>query len=275
MRIIRMNYHNQTRPRRPSSRYNPSLSLLTTNIWIQVKPPLRINRNPLPRPLQCLIIQIGINNILTLFRLAENLRTRVRNQTMSVRMVRRTHIACRTAHRHVHLVIDSTRPRKQRPVQGTGSQVECTGVDEQESTLACSDHGCFGKADVIADGQPDPTIFRQIDNSQLVSRRKHLALLERDLARYIDIKQMRLAMSPDQRPARREHKRGIIVFLRGRVEFGDTPADKIRFSFCGDRRERVEGGGLFLCGRRGEQGFGVFGKVRRAVGGVETFGEDD
>lgn len=261
MRMIHMKYHNQVRLPRTCPHYNPNLSLLTTNIRIQVKPPLRINRNPLPRPLQRLIIQIRINNILTLLRLAENLRTRVRNQTMSVRMVLRTRIPCRTAHCHIHLVIDSTRPRKQRPVQGTGSQVECTGVNEQERTLARSDHGCFGEADVIANRQPDLSILREIDNSQLIPRRKHLTLLERDLAGDINIEKMRLAMRPDQRPARREHKRGIVIFLRGRVEFGDTPAHKIRFSFCGDGRERVEGGGLFLCGRGGEQGFGVFREV--------------
>lgn len=37
----------------------------------------------------------------------------------------------------------------------------------------------------------------------------------------------------------------------------------------------MEGGRLRGGGRRREQGFGVLGKVLRAVGRVEAFGEDD
>lgn len=82
-------------------------------------------------------------------------------------------------------------------------------------------------------------------------------------------------MRADQRTTRGEDQRGIVVLLRGGIEFWNTSAYKIRFCFCGDGGERMEGRGLLLGGRGREQGFGIFGEVLCAVGGVEAFGEDN
>lgn len=72
-----------------------------------------------------------------------------------------------------------------------------------------------------------------------------------------------------------EEEAGVVVFLRGGGVLWDGAAEEIGFCFGGEGGEGVVGGGLRR-GRGGrEQGFGVFGEVLAAVGGIEAFGEDD
>jgi hypothetical protein len=86
---------------------------------------------------------------------------------------------------------------------------------------------------------------------------------------------VRLAVGADQGARWREDQRGIVIFLGGGFQFWDTAADQVGIGLGGDRGERVEGGGLFLRGRGGEQSLGVFGEVCGAVGGVEALRQDD
>ncbi|KAJ8124510.1 hypothetical protein O1611_g9129 [Lasiodiplodia mahajangana] len=72
-------------------------------------------------------------------------------------------------------------------VQRAGRQVEGARVDEGESAAARGDHGELGEAHVVADGDGDAPIARQVDERQLVPRRQHVALPERDLAGYVDV----------------------------------------------------------------------------------------
>lgn len=72
-----------------------------------------------------------------------------------------------------------------------------------------------------------------------------------------------------------EEEGGVVVLFCGGYVFGDAAAEEVGFGFGGEGGEGVVGGGLIFGGRVREQGFGVFGEVLAAVGGVEAFWEDD
>ena len=116
---------------------------------------------------------------------------------MAVRLITSLQIPGRTTHSHIHLVIDSPGPRQQRPMQWTGGGIERARIDQQERTLARSDHGGFRKPDVVADGEPDLAIFREFDERQLVPRGEHLALFEGDLAGDVDVEEVCFAVGAD------------------------------------------------------------------------------
>lgn len=66
----------------------------------------------------------------------------------------------------------------------------------------------------------------------------------------------------------------MVFFRRGDI-FGDAAAEEVGACFGGHGGKGVVGGRLLLGGGTREKGLGVGGKVLRAVGGVEAFGQDD
>lgn len=72
-------------------------------------------------------------------------------------------------------------------MQRTGGGVEGTWINQQESVLASGDHRCLGETDVVANGQANLSILRQINHCQLIAWREYLALLELDLAWDVDV----------------------------------------------------------------------------------------
>lgn len=153
---------------------------------------------------------------------------------MAVSVIRRIHVPCRTTHRHKDLVIRSPSASQQGPVKRAGGHIKGTGVDQHEGAFPGRDHSRLGKANVVADGQPDFAVLREIDDGQLVPRGEDVALLELDLARDVDVEEMRLAVGADQGAGGGEDQRGIVVFVRRGLEFGDTPADEVGFGVGGD-----------------------------------------
>lgn len=168
-------------------------------------------------------------------------------------------------------------------MQRTGGQVERTGVDERECSLARCDHGWLGEAYVVADGHCHAAVLGEIDNRRLRSRGENLGLLECDLTRDIDVEEMHFAVGVEQGARGREDKTGVIVFVgrpsRGgrvlRVSFGDRTTDQVGVCLLSHSGESMEGWGLLGCGRGGEQRLRVTGEMLRAVGRVEALGEDD
>ena len=82
-------------------------------------------------------------------------------------------------------------------------------------------------------------------------------------------------MRRNESPRRGEDERCVVVFLGFWRKFGNTTPDQIGLCFCGDRRESVEGRGLFFRGWRWEEGFRVLGEVLGAVWRVEALGENN
>lgn len=124
---------------------------------------------------------------------------------MAIGMVGGIHIPRRAAHGHIDLVIYRTCPSQQRPVERTGGCIEGAGVDQQERTLPGGNHGSLGEANVVADGQADLAVLREINHGKLIAGREDIALLELDLAGDVDVEQMGLAMGTDQRARRGEN----------------------------------------------------------------------
>lgn len=77
-------------------------------------------------------------------------------------------------------------------------------------------------------------------------------------------------MRCQQLALRRKEQRSVVIFFRRRYILRDTSAEHVCIRLGGEGGQGMERRGLFLRGWRGEQGFGVFGKVSGAVGGVEA-----
>ena len=154
-------------------------------------------------------------------------------------------------------------------------QVERPGVQEQEAALARGDGGEFGEADVVADGEGDLAVRGDVDHRHFVPGGQDVGLLERDLARYVDVEQVHLSVRGQQVAPGREEQGRVVVFLRGLDVFRYAAAEQVAFALDGQLGQGVEARRL-LPGRRGRlQRLGVGGEVLAAVGGVEAFREDD
>lgn len=219
---------------------NYLFGILAAHIRVHIEPPLGIDRDTLSSIHDSLIIQIGIDDGLLLLRLGHNLRAGINDQAVTVGMVSCLEVTRRTAQSHIGLIVDCTSPAQKRPVQRPSGGVESARINKQESALARGNHRGLGESDVIANGEADFPVFRQIDNCQLIAWREHIALLERDLAGDINVKHVRLAVGADQGARGREDQRGIVVFIGIWFQFRNTSTDEVRFCFGGDRRERVE-----------------------------------
>lgn len=92
------------------------LDIPLTNIRIHIKPPLFINRNPLPNLLNHLGLKISIHNLLGLPSLRQKLRPGIRNQAVTPCGVIGIHISSWAAETNVDLIIHRPRPSQQWPV---------------------------------------------------------------------------------------------------------------------------------------------------------------
>lgn len=79
-------------------------------------------------------------------------------------------------------------------MQRPGGQVESARVQQQETAPARGDGGEFGETDVVANGEGDPAIGRDVDQGQFVPGGQHVRFPEGDFARYVDVEQMQLSM---------------------------------------------------------------------------------
>ena len=152
---------------------------------------------------------------------------------MPPRVVTRLHVPRGTAQAHVHLVVDRPRPRLQLPVQGARRQVEGAGVEEEEAAPAGGDGGELGEADVIADGEGDFAVGGQVDQGQFVAGGQDVGFAEGDFARYVDVKEVDLAVRGEKVPRGREEQGRVVVFLGGLDVFGYTAAEQVAFALDG------------------------------------------
>lgn len=76
--------------------------------------------------------------------------------------------------------------------------VESPRINEQESAFSRCYHGELRESYIIADSQPDFSIFGQIEDGDFVAGRENIALFERDLARYVNIEQVGFPVCGDQ-----------------------------------------------------------------------------
>ena len=118
-------------------------------------------------------------------------------------------------------------------MQSPRRQVESAGVQEQETTLARGDGGEFGEADVVADCEGDSAVGGDVDERQFVPRGEDVGFPEGDLAGYVYVEQVHLAMRSQQVPPGREEQGGVVVFLRGFHIFGDAATEQVAFALEG------------------------------------------
>ena len=249
--------------------------LTLTDIGIHIEPPLRINRYPLPRLLNLPPAQLRIHDLLPFPGLAHDARVRIHHHAVPPRVISRLHVPRRAAQAHVHLVVHGAGPGLQLPVQGARRQVEGAGVQEQETAPAGGDGGEFGEADVVADGEGDLAVRGEVDQGQFVAGGQDVGFAEGDLARYVDVEEVDLAVRGEEVPLGREEQGRVVVSLGGLDVFGYAAAEQVAFALDGQLGEGVEARGLLFGRRGGLEGLGVGGEVLAAVGGVEAFGEDD
>lgn len=203
------------------------LHIPRADVRIYIKSSLGVDRDPRSRSFDSVTAQICVNDILLVLQLPQDLGIRTGDKTMTPSVVGGRHVPGGTAHGHVDLVVHGSRASEQRPVEGTSGQVEGAWIYKQERAFACGNHGGLGESDVVADGKPDLAILRQVNDGDLVPGRQHLALLESNLARDVDVKQVCLAMASDQRSGGREHERCVVVFLRGGLDFRDAASNQV------------------------------------------------
>lgn len=127
-------------------------------------------------------------------------------------------------------------------MQFASSEVECTRIDQQESSLSCSDHCQFGETNVIADGNSNLSILWQIDQSNLVPRTQNLAFLEPDLAWNIDIEQVDLSVCFQQLSIWAKDEGCVVVLIRIGEVLGDAATNQVGFRLFGESGQGVEGG---------------------------------
>ena len=160
-------------------------------------------------------------------------------------------------------------------MQGAGREVEGARVEQEEAAVAGGDGGEFGEADVVADGEGDFAVRRDVDESEFVARGEDVGFSKGDFARDVDVEEVDFAVGGYEGTVGGEEEGGVVVFLGGGDIFGDTTAEEVGFGFLGERGEGVEGGGLVLCWGGREEGLGVGGEVLASVRGVEAFGQDN
>ena len=138
------------------------------------------------------------------------------------------------------------------------------------------DGGEFGEPDVVADGNGDFAVFREVADRELVSGTEGIAFFECDLAGDVDVEEVDFAVFGDHFAGGGEHHAGVMVILGVGDVFGNGAAEDVCVAdFLGHFMEHVVRGGLGLGRRVGEEGFGVGGEEGCAVRGVEAFWEDD
>lgn len=283
------NRSNITKPHplfRPLRLVEADLALI--DIRIDIEPSLRIYGDVPPRLGDLRAVELPEHDILALPGLDDDPRHGVDDQAVAPGVVGRAHVARGAAQRDVALVVEGAPLGQQAPVQRARDQVEGARVDEGEGAAARGDHGELGEAHVVADGDGDAAVTRQVHERQPVAPRQHLALAERDAARDVDVEEVHLAVAREQRAVGPEDEGRVVVFLAlalalassvffffPRFRFGDRAADEEDAGLGGHGRQRVEGRRLLGRGRGREEGLGVRGEVVASVGRVEALGQHD
>ena len=146
-------------------------------------------------------------------------------------------------------------------MQGPRGKVEGARVDEGKGTLAGGDGSQLGKADVVADGDSDAAVPGKVDEGELVTRAENVGLVEADLAGYVNVEEVDLAVGSQEGTVRAKGEGGVVVFLGAGVEFGDGAADEEDLVVPGHLAQGVEGGRRGLRFGRRQKDFGVVGEV--------------
>ena len=90
-----------------------------------------------------------------------------------------------------YLIINRSAAHQQLPVSRTRGHVECARVVEHHAALLLIQIGHLGKSNVVADADANLAVLG-VNYRQLIARTQVRALLERDLARYVNVKQVNL-----------------------------------------------------------------------------------
>ncbi len=253
----------------------PDLALV--DIRVDIEASLRGDGDSLPRLVDPGAVQFPGDDGLGFFGLDDDLGHGVDDEAVAPGVVGGGRVARGAAQRDVALVVHGAGLALQAPVQGAGGGVEGARVDEGEGAAARGDGGQLGEPHVVADGHGDAPVPGEVHQRQLVARRQHVALAERDLARDVDVEEVHLAVGGQQCAVGPEHERRVVVFLRPvpLLGLGDGAAHEEHLRLGGHGRQGVEGRRLVARGRRGQEGLGIRGEVVASVGRVEALGQHD
>lgn len=82
-------------------------------------------------------------------------------------------------------------------MQSPRREVEGPGVQQQEAALAGRDGRQLGEANVVANGDGDLTVGRDVDQSDLVAGGEDVRFAEGDLAGDVDVEEVDLAVGSE------------------------------------------------------------------------------
>lgn len=112
-------------------------------------------------------------------------------------------------------------------------QVERAGVQEQEAALAGGDGGEFGEADVVADGEGDRAVGRDVDEGEFAAGGEDVGFAKGDFAGDVDVEEVHFPVRGEEGSLGGEQERGVVVFLRGRHILGYATAEQVAFALDG------------------------------------------
>lgn len=110
-------------------------------------------------------------------------------------------------------------------MHGARGQVECTRIEEEESSLAGGDSGGFGEADVVADAQTDAAIVGQVEDGDFVAGGEDVGFAEGDLAGDGDVEEVEFAVGGEEVALGGEEEGGVVVFGGSGVVLGNAAAE--------------------------------------------------
>ena len=84
------------------------------------------NRDALTHFVQFVVVDIGVDNCLVVFRFSQHFGPRIDHNAVSIRMICGRLVASGRNHRYIQLIVNSTRSRKQLPMQWTCGCIERT-----------------------------------------------------------------------------------------------------------------------------------------------------
>ncbi|TLD31523.1 hypothetical protein PspLS_02697 [Pyricularia sp. CBS 133598] len=251
------------------------------DVRIDIEPPLIPERDPRPGPFNSLRVQVCVDDGLDVVGLAQDLGHGVGDEAVAPGVVGRLEVPGRAAERDVELVVDGPGARQQLPVQRTRRHVEGARVQQRKGAPACRDGGQLREPYVVADGHAHLAVGGKVHDGHVVAGGEHVRLSERDLARYVNVEEVDLAVG-GQQVARGGEDEGRVVVLPVLVvtacavdQLRDGAGDEVGARLLGHVGQGVVARTLLPGRWGGEQGLGVRWEVVAAVGRVEALWQQD
>mmetsp|Transcript_11779 Transcript_11779/g.24715 ORF Transcript_11779/g.24715 Transcript_11779/m.24715 type:complete len:209 (-) Transcript_11779:679-1305(-) len=176
---------------------------------VQVRPSLIRKGHICPASVDLGGVDVRENDLRVRFAGGQNLSERADDHGVPPCSVRGVRVARGAAARHVELVVHRARLVQELPVQRPCHHVERAWVDEHGSAAGCVDRGELREAHVEADADAEPAHLC-VHHGPGLALCERIRLLERDLARNVDVKQMGLPMFRQQGPLSIVHTTRIV-----------------------------------------------------------------